>query len=253
VYALGHLALRREARWLAAVLAYGDGALLCGPVAAMEWWMVAPDEDAEPSVMVVGRQARQRPGTSLHRVARLEPEDVRLRDGIPLTSPARTLLDLAGMWPERPVQLAFDEGRRRGVVTPRAVARVLERYPRRPGAELLRDLARPDRPSELTRSPAEEWLLPHLRRSGLPAPEWNARLGAFTVDCLWRAQRLVVEVDGYPFHTGRSAFERDHEKDLVMRRMRLDVMRFTARQVKREPLRVIVDIAGELARRHPPV
>jgi very-short-patch-repair endonuclease len=250
VYAVGHRALPVWGTELAAVLACGRTAGVSHASGVAAYGMVHRDPERPVDVTVWSGHPRSTAGITVHRVS----ERVRLsvRFGVPVVSAVRALAGYATQGSPRDVERAFEEGRAKDVITPGDVARYLAAHPGGPGTAALRPLITPDRPSSRSRSPAEEWLLPHLRRSGLPAPEWNFRIGAFTVDSFWRAQRLVVEVDGFPFHTGRVAFERDHEKDLVLRRMRLDVMRFTARQVKREPLRAVVDIAGELARRQPP-
>ena len=86
-----------------------------------------------------------------------------------------------------------------------------------------------------TRSEPEGEFLVVCRRHRLPPPEVNQRIGPFTVDFLWRRERLVVEVDGWTAHRGRQAFEDDHVRDLYLRTHGYRVLRFTARQVEREP------------------
>jgi very-short-patch-repair endonuclease len=101
----------------------------------------------------------------------------------------------------------------------------------------------------LSRSRKEKRLLRGLRDARLPMPETNVKFGCFEADFLWHRERLVVEVDGYPFHRGPAAFNRDHEKDLVLRGAGLDVLRFTGDHVEKQLTMVLARIAGELARR----
>jgi very-short-patch-repair endonuclease len=248
VYAVGHAVLPEHARELAAVLACGTGALLSHYAAAALWGMRVP-LDGPVDVTVVARNPGRRTGVVVHRVAALDPTDITRREGIPVTSPARTVLDLAGSLSAREVERTFDEGRIQGVIAPRAISAVLARYPRRPGAEVLRELTDPHRRRVITRSGSERLFLALIRRARLPLPECNVQLGAFSADFLWREQGLVVELDSYGFHTTRGAFERDHAKDLAFRRRGLDTVRFTALQVMDEPEATLVQVASALAQR----
>jgi very-short-patch-repair endonuclease len=90
-----------------------------------------------------------------------------------------------------------------------------------------------------------------LRDAGLPRPETNVKFGRFEADFLWRAHRLVVELDSYRFHRGPAAFRREREKDLAFRAIGLDVLRFVADHVVKRPSMLVATIAGELARRAP--
>ncbi len=126
----------------------------------------------------------------------------------------------------------------------------LNDYPRRRGCAHLEELARQSN-GALTRSGGEEALFGLIRRARLPQPLTNARVGHWSLDFYWPEHRLAVEIDGVDFHSSRVNIERDHRKDLEMRKLGIDVMRFVGRQVKREPELVLATIARELALREP--
>jgi very-short-patch-repair endonuclease len=233
----------------AAVLACGDRALISHHSAAA-LWNIRPRIGGAVDVTIVGRDAgRDRAGIHAHRVAYLDRRDVRTRAGIPLTSAARTLLDIAPRLSERSLELAFDEALTRDLTSIEAIAAVTARYPQRKGATRLRALTRPDRPTTVTRSEGEERFLAMVRRAGLPEPEVNARLGRFVADFLWRDERVVVEIDGYDYHRGRAAFERDHDRDAEHQHDGFLVIRVTWRQLEDEPELLLVRVATALERR----
>ena len=117
----------------------------------------------------------------------------------------------------------------------------------RPGATRLRALLSPDRSLTMTRSEAEERFLKLIRMAGVPAPEVNARIGRHEVDFCWRTQRVIVEIDGYPFHSSRAALERDHRRDAQLQQMGFIVIRILARELSSEPEKVLVRVVGALA------
>jgi hypothetical protein len=198
VYAVGHLALPEWALELAAVLAIGDRAYLSHASAASLWGLAPAVRDAV-HVTLVGRDAgRRRPGIAVHQAGALAAGDVTVRDGIPVTTAARTVLDIAPGLSDRQLERTFDAGLKERVFTRAAVAAVLDRAGlRHPGAGRLRRLVSAElRTSTITRSRAEERMLELVRAGGLTMPEVNVALGPYEVDFLWREARLVVEVDG---------------------------------------------------------
>ncbi len=250
VYALvASAALPPLATERAAVLACGDSALLgCHSAAAV--WRIRPFLAGDVDVLVVGKETgRRRPGICVHRVADLHPRDVLQHDGIPITSPARTLLDVAPDLSERSLERAFDEALVRKIMSLGAVNAVLARYPHARGAGRIRALAQSDRKTTATRSKGEERFLTMVRNSHLPEPEVNVRLGRFVADFLWRPERVVLEVDGYDYHRGRRAFERDHQRDAEHQHSDFLVIRATWRQLEDTPEAVLVWVATALARR----
>ena len=126
------------------------------------------------------------------------------------------------------------------------VGRLLARTQGRAAARALRALLEREGGTTLTRSHAEDELLALFRSAGLPPFEVNARIAGYEVDFLWRAQRLVVELDGYRYHLTRPAFERDHSKDVALRAAGLDVRRFTPHQLTTNPYAIIADVAHGL-------
>jgi len=238
------------AREQAAVLALGGRAVLSHASAAALWQLpVAPPPD-EVELTVLGRDAsRPREGLRIHRTSDLDRSEIRRHRGLPLTSPARTLLDLAPSLSDRRLEALFDEALVRGLMR-RAHARdIAARHPRRPGMTRFRELAFEDRATTMTRAESEERMLALVRRAGLPAPEVNVRNGQFELDFLWREERVVVEIDGHTFHSSRRALERDHRRDLALQAAGFIVLRFTWREVRDQPEMVIAELAGVLALR----
>ena len=242
-------ALPQLAREQAAVLACGADALLSHHSAAAAWG-VSPAFIGDVDITVIAKETgRRRPGIRVHRTEQLNPRDAGRHQRLPITSPARTLLDIASIVSDRSLERAIDEALIQRLVTHAAIAAVLARYPGREGTARLKALADAGRPTFLTRSEGEEVLLELLRRGNLPIPEVNARLGRYRVDFLWRAEKVVLELDGYDYHRGRFAFERDRRRDAEHQLAGFTVIRITARQLAREPEAVLVQLATALARR----
>src|SRR5205085_4021592 len=174
-----------------------------------------------------------------------------IHERIPITAPARTLLDIARELDSRELERAFDEALALRLISLGGVRAMLERYPQRAGSAPLRGLLDPDRATTATRSSGEELMLALTRRGGLDPPEVNVRVGRWTVDFLWRRERVIVEVDGFDFHRGRWAFERDRRKDGELHAAGFLVIRVTMLQLRHEPEVVLVRIASALARRAP--
>jgi very-short-patch-repair endonuclease len=169
--------------------------------------------------------------------------------GLPLTSPARTLLDIAGLLSTRELEWALDEALVvRKLVRVSQLMDVLRRGSTRAGAPLLAELLRRRTTSTVTRSEAEERFLALIRAAELGEPELNVRLNGFLVDFVWRELRVAVEIDGYQFHTSRSAFDRDRRKDGVLKGAGWEVLRFSRDQVKFEPYAVLARVVQTLAR-----
>lgn len=242
-------ALPPLAREHAAVLACGDRALL-GSHSAAGVWGIRPLLDGAVDVVVVGKETgRRRPGIRVHRTATLRRTDARVRDRIAVTSPARTLLDIAPELSDRSLERAFDEALIQKLVTHATVNAVLAAYPHSPAVGRVRRLADPGRPTTATRSGGEEAFLTLARKAQLPAPEVNAHLGRFVADFLWRPEKIVLELDGYDYHRGRAAFERDHQRDAEHQHQDFLVIRTTASQLTRQPEALLVHLATALERR----
>jgi very-short-patch-repair endonuclease len=233
------------AREMAALLACGPGAALSHRTAAWIWRIL---ELANELIEVtVSRTNRNRPGLIVHRSRSLRPEDIRLHRGIPVTGPARTLLDLAEVVTARELERAFDRAIAQRLTTYPGMAAAVQRATGHRGVRAVRDLlARSEEPA-ITRSEAEERFLALTRDAGLPAPEVNAHVGGHMVDFLWADRRLVVEIDGYRFHSSRTAFERDRLRDAELNANGFRVIRITWRQLVEEPMAVIARLAQALA------
>jgi very-short-patch-repair endonuclease len=227
---------------MAAVLACGDAAVLSHHSAAA-LYEIRPRAEGNPHVTVAGRRARKREGIHVHRARTLEATH---RHGIPVTTPARTLLDLATVLPRRPFERAVEEAQLRRLVT----ADTLRNTPTgHHGTKALHEaLAHEPR---LTRSEAEAELLRLIRAAGLPIPLTNARVGRYEVDFLWPDHGLVVEMDGFAYHSSRHAFERDRLRDAELQAIGLRVVRVTWRQLA-EPEALIARLAAALATARPP-
>jgi very-short-patch-repair endonuclease len=234
---------------LAAVLACGESALLSHHSAAAVW-NLRPSFNGDVHVTVAGKETgRRRPGLRVHRTQALDPRDIRRYHGIPITSPARALLDITPDLSDRELERAIDEALIRRLVSHAAIAAVVKAYLQRRGVARLREASDPGRPTTETRSDGEEALLALIRRGDLPPPEVNARVGRYTADFLWRRQKVIVELDGCDYHRGRAAFERDHKRDAEHQRMGYLVIRITGRQLAREHEAILVRIATALATR----
>jgi very-short-patch-repair endonuclease len=236
VYLLGHPRPTDGARELAAVLACGPSAVASHRSAA-GLWRLLPGRGDLPDVTVPGRDCRRR-GIRVYLVAALDQRDVRTVRGIPVTTPARTLLDLAAVVTTRELEQALAEAHARRLARRGDLLSLLARVGRRPGVAALRSLIEADITPALTRSEAEERFLALIRMTELPAPEVNVRVGCHEVDFLWRRQGVVVEIDGFRFHSSRAAFERDRLRDAALAAKGLRVIRVTWRQIvyRREAL-----------------
>ena len=166
-----------------------------------------------------------------------------------MTTPARTLLDIAPELPSRELEQALAQAERMYAGTQRRVLALLARYPGRAGTPTLRELLGGSRRLTLTRSEAEERILELVRKAGLSVPDLNVRLHGYELDFLWREERLVVEMDGFAFHGDRAAFEADRRRDADLAARGLQVVRITWRQITEEPEATLVRLAQALAGR----
>lgn len=246
VYLVGHPAPPPMAREIAALLAFGPYVVLSHRSAAALWQLLA-HTSGRVDLTVVGRDCGRRPGVRDHRVRQLPPTEVRHRDGIPVTSPARTLLDLAGEVRDHELGRAVNEAFVQRLTSMDDLLALLERSKGRRGAPALRELVDESREPALTRSEAEHEMLALLRKGGMSLPATNVRVGPYEVDMLWRRERLVVEIDGYAFHSTRAAFERDRARDADLQARGLRVLRVTWKQIRDEPEAVLVRIARFLS------
>jgi very-short-patch-repair endonuclease len=249
VYAVGHRSEIVLGAETAALLACRDGAVLSHHSAAALWGMSpAGTGDGLVHITVLGTGKAQIGGAKLHRTRLLDAQDVRIHERLPVTSPARTLLDIAELITPRELERALDEALITHVVRPAQILELLARATGRAGRPRLRALLARQTGTTRTRSEAEERFLALIRSAQLPEPEVNARVHGYEVDFLWRAERLVVEIDGFSFHSSRAAFERDRQRDARLQAASLRTMRITWFQMENECYAVIARLALTLAR-----
>jgi very-short-patch-repair endonuclease len=242
VYAVGRRTLTTKGRFLAAVVSCGPTAALSHIAAAILWGLLR-DRGWRIDVTVPrGGQRRRRGAVIIHRSA-LPDSDVAIRDGIRVTTPARTLIDLADLLPRRRLERAFDEAAYLGLAL-----EGLRPIPGRRGRGLLQSVLEQHQPgSTRTRSDLEERMLSLCRSFGLSTPEVNATVEGYTVDFIWREARLIVETDGWQAHGTRTAFERDRWRDADLLTAGWRVLRVTYRQLESDPAGVAARIRAALA------
>ena len=213
---------------MAAVLAGGADAVLSHSSAAAAWEL-RPIGAGAIHVTIPGDRGRERrAGIRVHRSQTLTPADTTVHRGIPITTPLRTLIDIAATLKGRPLEQALDRAEQLHLVDFAEL-----RHARSPSLRAV--LSRYTAGSTLTRSNLEERFLQLCDDHGLPRPETNTRIEGIEVDFVWRDKRLIVEVDGYEYHRSPAAFERDRERDVILTVAGWRVMRFTHAQIIRRP------------------
>jgi very-short-patch-repair endonuclease len=232
---------------MAAVLAGGAGSAVSHRSAAVVWHLLPPRDDDPIDITVQARSA-SRPGLRVHATRSWDRGDRRHLRGLPVTSPARTVIDLADMATDRELERATHEALTRRLFTAGSLLSQIKRYRGRRGIGRLRTLLEQDDPPALTRSEAEERFLALVREARLPAPEVNIRLHGYEVDFFWRDERLVVEVDGYQFHSSRTAFERDRRRDADLQNAGLRTLRVTWSQLLDTPYATLAHLVRALSR-----
>jgi Transcriptional regulator, AbiEi antitoxin len=208
VYRVGHQAPSTEARYLAAVVACGEGALLSARSAAHLWSLIKGDP---PRPEVIAPTERRVRGVIVRRARPYSPRDGTECRGIPVTTIARTLVDLARSLSEPALARACHEAEVRYHTTPEQVEGVLTRLPTSPGTRKLRRILHGEVPVSLSR--LESAFLERLRVAGLPLPLTNRPAGGRRVDCRWPGHRLTVELDSYRYHRSRHAWEADRRRE----------------------------------------
>ena len=249
VYAVGHRGLSLHGRFMAAVLACGSGAVLSHTSAAVLWELLKPIDGPVHVTVPTSSGRSKRQGIHLHRSPSLDspslkphPEPspspsysqqeggrggrllITHRHDIPVTTVARTLEDLRAtdLLPSRLIRRATRQAELKGY--------------RLEGIK-----------TDRTRSDLETLFLAIVHHHRLPHPEVNVKLGRWTVDFLWRIERVVVETDFWSYHRGSVAWEDDHARDLDLRSAGYAVLRYDDTQLESEPGRVVADVAQALA------
>jgi very-short-patch-repair endonuclease len=252
VYAAGHGPLTAEAGWIGAVLSFPPDALLSHRSAAALWGL-RPTGRAAVELTVKGRRP-SRPGIHVHDGGTLSATDRAIVRGIPCTSVARTLLDLAEVVDLRALERAWNQAEVLRLLDLRSIAEVLGRANGRRGGPILAAVATArDAERCRTRSELERRFLTLCDHAGLARPQVNVHMevgnDAFEIDFLWPNQGLAVETDGYAFHRTRGAFEGDRLRDQRLATAGLQVLRCSWRQVTHDPHALAQRLQAALATR----
>lgn len=222
---------------MAAVLACGPGAALSHRAAAALWGLRS--SAAAIDVSITSRNGRERRrGILLHHV-QLDRSEVTEHAGIPVTTAARTLLDLAAILPLRGIARAVEAAERARIFDLAALGELFARYPRRAGTKALTTAIALHRPDlELTRSELERLFIELCSKQGIDPPLVNAPVGPYVADFLWPGHSLIVETDGAATHLTRAAFERDRIRDAELTATGFRVVRLSHDRVSRQPAAV---------------
>jgi very-short-patch-repair endonuclease len=238
---------------MAAALHFRGSALVAVRDAAEIWHLLDTTQRGRPDsaidVLLVTGSFYPLPGIRVHRVPAIARQDLRWRHGMPVTSPARTLLDLAAVFDDFELEAALAAAFRLGAVRRSQLADITDRNPRTKGVGRLKAvLDQASKPHD-TRSGYERRLLALIRDADLPMPLTNAHVGEHMVDMLWPDLKLVVEFDSWGFHGDRASFESDRLRDQVLSTSGHHVMRITARQVDNSATALIARLAAIITAR----
>lgn len=250
VYAVGHTDLSKHGECLAAVLAVGPGSLLSYWSAGWVWGLIWA-EPMEFHVTATGpRRLRDRAPVKVHRARNLVEADRRLEEGIPVTSVARTYLDLAEVAKPRLLPTLFKRGEELGILDYYEVLACCERSWGHKGSKpLRRALALYQPEPRFTRSGAERRFLALVEATGLPLPATNYVVGPYELDAYWAAAGLAVELDTFATHRTRASFESDRERDAELAAVGIAVVRITEHRLAADPDGVAAQLATLLASR----
>jgi very-short-patch-repair endonuclease len=249
VYSFGCGELPPFARELAGLKACGEASFVSHRSAAFVWGFLGRPP-AEVEVSVVESGSRSRDGLRAHRVRAIDKRELRRREGLWVSSPARVCLEIAATSPSDLLDV-IDQGLGGRRLSRPEIEEVLHRHRGQRGAARLAEVLGDESAMTITRSRAEKAMLKLIRDGRLPIPEVNERLGPYRPDFMWRAQRLIVELDSHGFRAGPKAFQNDREKDLFYRDLGFDLLRFTRAHVVYEPAVVLVRQARALVLREP--
>jgi hypothetical protein len=237
VYAVGRPKLTREGRWMAAVLACGEGAALSHRSAAALWGIGAERPGGRIEISIQRPSEVRRPGLKVHRRPNLPADDIGVHHGIPLTQPVRTLIDLATELPTRRLERAVNEADKHDLIDPESLRKALDDHAGEPGVRPLRTVL--DRHTfRLSDDELELFFRPIAAAAGLPTPLTKRIVNGFEVDFFWPDLNLVVETDGFRYHRTASAQTRDALRSQTHTASGLTPLRFSHYQVKYEPAHV---------------
>jgi very-short-patch-repair endonuclease len=243
VYTVAGHRLTRHGRWLAAVLACGNGAVLSHRAAAALWGI----RGGNRIEVTVPRGRKARPGMRLH-WANLPKDEITTHERIPITTVPRTLLDLGAVVQRDQLRSAVRQAEQLGLRDQLWLGDLARRYPRKPGIPTIKAVVEEaQRGLSRVRSELEERFQAFLISRRLPLPKTNVLIEGLEVDCAWPEQRLVVELDGHASHGGTHAFETDRARDRRLEAAGWRVVRITWRQLAETPNEVEADLRRLLA------
>ena len=238
VYAVGHDLVSREGRWAAALLFAGPTSCLSHRTACCLWGI----EKCTSRIEVIRDFNRTNPRAAntrdrwliVHRTRSLPARDLTRHRGFPATTVARTLLDLTPRLTDRQLRSLLATADRKGLADQREFRDILNRRTGSTGIRRFREaVSEWDPLVRVTKSDLESRFL-HLRKKyKIPKPEVNVEIGDFEVDCFWRDRRVIVELDTYTFHGDTFTFEADHDRDLILKGEKFEVLRITAAMLDR--------------------
>jgi very-short-patch-repair endonuclease len=247
VYAVGHRDIGREGFLTAAVLACGGGAVLSHRTAAARWGLIRTSSSAIHVTVPGNRRVRPR-GVTVHRTRQLTGADWTRKDGIPITSVPRTLLDLAAIVTPRELIKALEQAQRLRIFDLRAIEEVLARSNGRRGAKALRKaLAELMDEAPDTRSRLEDDFADFCRQRRIQKPAFNVVIAGYCVDAAWLDKKVVVELDSRRHHTGIHAFEDDRKRDAKLQIAGFRIIRVTHHRLRHEADDLEADLTRLLA------
>ena len=246
VYAVGRPDLTNYARWMAAVLVCGNGAVLSYSSAAALWRIGFEQRNAIELSLPSPFQKRQ-PGLWIHRRPSLRERDVTTEYGIPVTTPIQTLIDMSLRLDRPDVERMINEADKYNLTHPPELRRALDERVGEPGVAKLRHFL-DRRTFRLTKEELERRFLPLAGKAGLPVSLTGQFVNGFEVDFYWPDLGLVVETDGLRYHRTPAEQARDRLRDQAHTASGLTQLRFTHEQVRYEP-EYVTRILAQTARR----
>ena len=249
VYLVGHPDPPPLAREYAALLVGGERSVISHWSAAVLWRLVREAPDAKVH-LILSAQRRNTVAIRFHRATLMSREVRTLHGDLRLTSPARTLADLAGDLDEETLERAVADAIRRRLTTERELARYAAG--RRRGARKLRAILQLDGGAQWTRSKAEQEFLKLVRAAGLPPPRMNRRVDGKGRDAVWDDEKVIAEIDGWTFHgVDPVAFEADRSRGTGSAARGWMPLSFSYKRIRDHPLAVAAELSAVLRLRGP--
>jgi very-short-patch-repair endonuclease len=236
VYRVGHRAPSIEARYLAAVLACGDGAVLSGQAAGYLWGLI---KGTAPPPEVTAPRRRNVRGVRTRQARHGEINGTKWR-GVPITTVPRTLVDLSSLLQLEDLARACHEAGVLHRTTPRQVEKVLTERPNTPGAKQLRKVMHGD--VHVTLSRLERKFVQRLKENALDLPITNKSADGRRVDCRWPEHKLTVELDSFRFHNSRRAWEQDRRREREAYARGDEFRRYTHHDVFEDPHQMLAEL-----------